>query len=55
LYRLRIGQIVREYGMFERTEVPADSEEFHKKKLKLVMNYFFVDGKIMEKGVSSDI
>lgn len=31
-YRLRIGQIVRDYGMFERTEAPADSEMFHERK-----------------------
>lgn len=28
-YRLRIGHVLRDYGMFERAEVPADSKEVH--------------------------
>ena len=28
-YRLRIGDIVRDYGMIERAEAPADSREVH--------------------------
>jgi len=28
-YRLRIGHIVRDYGMKERAEAPADSKEVH--------------------------
>ncbi|CDZ73025.1 Antibiotic biosynthesis monooxygenase [Neorhizobium galegae bv. orientalis] len=28
-YRLRIGHVVRDYGMFERDEAPADSREVH--------------------------
>jgi heme-degrading monooxygenase HmoA len=28
-YRLRIGHVVRDYGMFERMEAPADSREVH--------------------------
>ncbi|MBP2560318.1 heme-degrading monooxygenase HmoA [Neorhizobium galegae] len=28
-YRLRIGHIVRDYGMFERDEAPKDSREVH--------------------------
>jgi heme-degrading monooxygenase HmoA len=29
-YRLRIAAVVRDYGMAERGEAPADSREFHK-------------------------
>ncbi|CDN46792.1 antibiotic biosynthesis monooxygenase family protein [Neorhizobium galegae] len=28
-YRLRIGHVVRDYGMFERDEAPRDSREVH--------------------------
>ncbi|CDZ40860.1 antibiotic biosynthesis monooxygenase [Neorhizobium galegae] len=28
-YRLRIGHVVRDYGMFEREEAPKDSREAH--------------------------
>ena len=28
-YRLRVASVVRDYGMHERAEVPADSEQFH--------------------------
>lgn len=28
-YRLRIGHVVRDYGMNERLEAPADSREIH--------------------------
>ncbi len=28
-YRLRIAHVVRDYGMFDRTEVPADSQTVH--------------------------
>ncbi len=28
-YRLRIGHIVRDYGMIERAEAPADSRDVH--------------------------
>ena len=28
-YRLRIASVVRDYGMAERTEAPADSRAFH--------------------------
>ena len=28
-YRLRIAGVVRDYGMFDRTEAPADSRSFH--------------------------
>ncbi|CDZ31350.1 Antibiotic biosynthesis monooxygenase [Neorhizobium galegae bv. officinalis] len=28
-YRLRIGRVVRDYGMFERDEAPKDSREVH--------------------------
>lgn len=28
-YRLRIAQVVRDYGMFDRTEAPADSRGAH--------------------------
>jgi len=29
-YRLRIASVVRDYGMAERSEAPADSRAFHK-------------------------
>jgi len=29
-YRLRIAGVIRDYGMFNREEVPADSKEFHR-------------------------
>lgn len=28
-YRLRVAGVIRDYGMFERDQVPADSLEFH--------------------------
>ncbi|HEY8602543.1 MAG TPA: antibiotic biosynthesis monooxygenase [Thermomicrobiales bacterium] len=28
-YRLRIAAVVRDYGMYDRTQVPADSKERH--------------------------
>ncbi|MGO7428607.1 antibiotic biosynthesis monooxygenase, partial [Rhizobium ruizarguesonis] len=28
-YRLRIASVVRDYGMFERDEAPADSRSVH--------------------------
>lgn len=28
-YRLRIAGVVRDYGMFDRAQAPADSESFH--------------------------
>ncbi len=28
-YRLRIGHVLRDYGMFERDEAPTDSREVH--------------------------
>lgn len=28
-YRIRIAQMVRDYGMFERDETPSDSKSFH--------------------------
>lgn len=28
-YRLRVAQVVRDYGMHERTQAPADSRQFH--------------------------
>ncbi len=28
-YRLRIGQVIRDYGMAERTEAPEDSRQVH--------------------------
>ena len=30
-YRLRIASVVRDYGIDERAEAPADSKTFHKK------------------------
>lgn len=29
-YRLRVAQVVRDYGMFDRKEVPSDSHTYHK-------------------------
>ena len=29
-YRLRIAGVIRDYGMFNREQVPADSKEFHR-------------------------
>ena len=29
-YRLRIATVVRDYGMFDRAQVPDDSAEFHR-------------------------
>ncbi|MSO83172.1 MAG: antibiotic biosynthesis monooxygenase [Acidobacteria bacterium] len=29
-YRLRIAGVIRDYGMFNRNEVPTDSKEFHR-------------------------
>ena len=29
-YRLRIAQVVRDYGMFDRKEAPTDSNTYHK-------------------------
>jgi heme-degrading monooxygenase HmoA len=31
-YRLRIAQVVRDYGMYNRQEAPADSKKHHKEK-----------------------
>jgi heme-degrading monooxygenase HmoA len=31
-YRLRIANVVRDYGMFDRKEAPADSRVFHDKE-----------------------
>lgn len=28
-YRLRVAAVLRDYGMFERAEAPADSQEWH--------------------------
>jgi heme-degrading monooxygenase HmoA len=28
-YRLRVAAIVRDYGMFQRAEVPGDSRDYH--------------------------
>lgn len=28
-YRLRVAHVLRDYGMFERDEAPADSKELH--------------------------
>ncbi|TEB43497.1 antibiotic biosynthesis monooxygenase, partial [Flavobacterium circumlabens] len=28
-YHLRIATVVRDYGMFDRKEVPKDSSDFH--------------------------
>lgn len=31
-YRIRVGQVVRDYGMTKREQAPADSNSYHKKK-----------------------
>lgn len=31
-YRLRVASVVRDYGMFDRKEVPADSKDIHDKE-----------------------
>jgi heme-degrading monooxygenase HmoA len=28
-YRLRVAGVIRDYGMFDRAQVPADSRQFH--------------------------
>lgn len=33
-YRLRIGHVLRDYGMFERAEAPRDSHEAHPQSRK---------------------
>jgi heme-degrading monooxygenase HmoA len=33
-YRLRIANVNRDYGMFDRKEAPVDSKSFHDNKLK---------------------
>jgi heme-degrading monooxygenase HmoA len=33
-YRLRIASVIRDYGMFERGEAPADSRAIHDSKVK---------------------
>ena len=33
-YRLRVASVVRDYGMFQRDEVPADSRATHDAKVK---------------------
>jgi heme-degrading monooxygenase HmoA len=30
-YHLRVARVIRDYGMFNRTEAPTDSGAFHKK------------------------
>ena len=30
-YRLRVAHVIRDYGMFERTEAPDDSQKTHSK------------------------
>jgi heme-degrading monooxygenase HmoA len=32
-YHLRIADVKRDYGMFDRTEVPSDSKSFHCKEM----------------------
>lgn len=32
-YHLRIANVVRDYGMFDRKEAPSDSVNFHKSKI----------------------
>jgi heme-degrading monooxygenase HmoA len=34
-YRLRVATVIRDYGMFEREQAPADSRAIHDSKLKL--------------------
>ena len=31
-YRLRIAHIIRDYGMLDRKEAPADSQDYHNKR-----------------------
>ncbi len=33
-YRLRVASVIRDYGMFEREQAPADSRAIHDSKLK---------------------
>ena len=33
-YRLRIAGVIRDYGMYNREQVPADSEEFHRESAR---------------------
>ncbi len=33
-YRLRIASVIRDYGMFERDQAPADSRAIHDSKVK---------------------
>ena len=32
-YRLRVGSVIRDYGMFEREQAPADSRALHDPKI----------------------
>ena len=33
-YRLRVAEVIRDYGMFERQQAPADSRTIHDSKIK---------------------
>jgi len=33
-YRLRVAEVIRDYGMFERNQVPVDSRAIHDSKAK---------------------
>ena len=33
-YRLRVASVIRDYGMFERDQAPADSRTIHDSKIK---------------------
>ena len=33
-YRLRVASVIRDYGMFERKQAPADSRAMHDSKVK---------------------
>ena len=33
-YRLRVAGVIRDYGMFEREQAPADSRHFHRDQKK---------------------
>jgi len=33
-YRLRVASVIRDYGMFERSQAPADSRTIHDSKIK---------------------
>jgi heme-degrading monooxygenase HmoA len=33
-YRLRVASVIRDYGMFERQQAPADSRTIHDSKIK---------------------